>query len=83
MTTLRPSAVSLGDEDARHAAAAELALEGVGGAEGLLELGAPVQRPRRRGGRSGGRHCSIVGRVPSRCYGCRFTRKVPGPGPRC
>ena len=37
-TTLRPSARLLGDEDARHAAAAELTLDGVGGAEAGLEL---------------------------------------------
>ena len=38
MTTLRPSARFVGDEDARHAAAAELTLEGVGRTERLLQL---------------------------------------------
>ena len=37
-TTLRPSAVSVGEEDARHAAAAELALERVGVSQRVLKL---------------------------------------------
>ena len=57
-----------GKEDARHAAAAELALERVGGTERLLELGAPVHRPRRRSRGSRCRHGSIVGRVRRCCH---------------
>ncbi len=41
-TTLRPSACLVGDEDARHAAAAELALDGVRSAQRRLELALEV-----------------------------------------
>ena len=50
-TTLRPSEVSVGDEHARHPAAAELALERVGVAKRVLELVAQVHR-RHRGRRA-------------------------------
>src|SRR4029079_15369725 len=52
--------VFLGDGEAGHTAAAELALEGVGGGEGLLELVEQVRRHRRCSGREAVREWANV-----------------------